>query len=72
MLFEIVFSVLLGGLLIYAFYKWATANSEYFAKRNIKHMKPKFLIGDTTQLFMKQYTPAEFLDMIYYQYPKEK
>lgn len=72
MLSELIFYGLVGGTLFYAFYKWATKNREYFVKRNLKHLNPNFLIGNTTGLFLKQYTPSNFLDKLYYSYPKEK
>lgn len=72
MLSELLFYTILSGTLFYAFYKWATVNKEYFSKRNIKHFHPKFLIGNTIGLFLKQYTPDKFIDLLYYRYPKEK
>lgn len=64
--------VIIIGIVSYAFYKWATFNNDYFAKRNIKFCKPRFLIGNVLGLFFKRYIPADFSDMIYYQFPNEK
>lgn len=72
MLSELLFYTLTSGTLFYVLYKWATKNREYFAKRNLKHLKPRFLIGNTTGLFLKRYTPENFIDQLYYSFPKEK
>lgn len=72
MLTEWFFYTLLSGTVLYAFYKWATIHKEYFAKRNLKHLEPNFLIGNTTGLFLKQYIPYKFIDSLYYRFPKEK
>lgn len=67
---ELIYYVLVSA--IYAFYKWATVNKDYFSTRGISHLKPKFLIGNTFGLLSKQYKPTEFLDSIYYRFPNEK
>lgn len=72
MILEFLFYLLVSGMLFYVIYKWATVNKEYFAKRQLKHLKPHFLFGNTTGLFLKRYTPADFIDTIYYRYPREK
>lgn len=72
MLAELIFYVLLSGTLILAFFKWATLNRDYFAKRGIKHFPSKFLIGDTTALYTKRTNGAAFLEMIHHRFPKEK
>lgn len=72
MLSELLFYGSISGTLFYLFYKWVTANKEYFLKRKLKHLEPKFLIGNTTGLFLKQYTPEKFIDAMYYRFPTEK
>lgn len=60
--------ILWGGvaLLIYAFYKWATINNDYFEKRGVSYMKPTFLVGNNGGfLFLMKYTMTEFLNMFY-------
>lgn len=69
---ELVFYGLIGGTLLYAFYKWATVNRDYFVKRKIKHLNPNFLIGNTSGLFFKRHTPADYMNSIYFRYPNEK
>lgn len=66
-----VYAIISGGFL-YAFYKWAIANQDYFSKRNIKHLKPKFLVGNTAGLFMKRFRAPTFYDSMYYEFPNEK
>ncbi|KAJ6647419.1 putative cytochrome P450 9f2, partial [Pseudolycoriella hygida] len=68
----LLFYTLISGTLFYAFYKWATTNREYFSKRKLKHLEPRFLIGNTVGLFLKRYTPDEFFDYLYHRFPNEK
>ena len=70
---ELIFYTFVGGLvLIYAFYKWATVNKDYFSKRHMKQLDPTFLVGNTFGLFAKRYVPTYFIDSIYYRFPNEK
>lgn len=59
------------ALVLYAFYKWATINNDFFKKRNLKYLTPKFLFGNTGGLFFNQYSGAEFCDMMYEAFPNE-
>lgn len=59
------------SLLAVAFYKWATLNNDYFAKRNLKYMKPKFLVGNTGGLFFSRYTATEFYQKLYQAFPDD-
>lgn len=72
MLSELLFYAIINGALLYIFYKWATQNNEYFVKRKLKHLEPKFLIGNLLGLFFKRHRPAEFMDSLYYRFPTEK
>lgn len=56
---------------IYAFYKWATANDKYFEQRNVKFVKPTFLIGNTGDLFFNRCSAAEYSKNIYNQFTDE-
>lgn len=69
---ELIFYTLIGVTVCYTFYKWATINNEYFTKRNLKHIKPRFLFGNTIGLFTNRYTPADYTNSIYVRFPKEK
>lgn len=69
---ESLIYITISGSLFYIFYKWATVNKEYFLKRNLKHLEPKFLIGNMLGLFVKRHRPSEFMDSLYYRYPREK
>lgn len=60
------------GLIAYAFYKWATQNDQYFVKRGIPHMKPRFLLGNTGTLFLKLHSAPEYITEIYRGFPSEK
>lgn len=55
----------------YAFYKWATSNNDFFEKRNVEFMKPRFLFGNTGGLFFNKYDATEFADKIYKAFPNE-
>lgn len=52
--------------LLYAFYKWATINNDFFEKRGVSYLKPTFLVGNNGGfLFLMRYTMAEFINMFY-------
>lgn len=36
------------------FYRWITANNDFFAKRGIPYDKPAFLIGSFVDIFRKE------------------
>lgn len=59
------------ALLAYTFYKWAIANNDHFAKRNIKFIEPTFLFGSIGGVFLGKYNAVEYSDMIYGQFPTE-
>ncbi|XP_031624489.1 probable cytochrome P450 9f2 [Contarinia nasturtii] len=59
------------SFLIYAFYKWATINNDFFERRNIKYMKPKFLVGNVSGTYINKYTGAEFANELYQAFPNE-
>lgn len=59
------------SLILYAFYKWATINNDYFKQRNVKYLKPKFLIGNNGGIYINKYTAAEFSDKLYNAFPNE-
>lgn len=67
----VVLSTIVSNAL-YQFYKWATENSDYFEKKQLKHLKANFLVGNTFGLFLKQYNLPEFFNSIYNRYPDEK
>lgn len=72
MISELFFYAIIVGTVLQVIYKWVTINKDYFVIRNLKHFEPNFLIGNTTGLFLKRYVVAEFMEMIYYRFPKEK
>lgn len=65
-IFVVVFSTF-----IYTFYKWATANNDYFEHRNLKYLKPRFLIGNIGEIYLSNFTAATFSKLIYQKFPGE-
>lgn len=59
------------SLISYAFYMWATINNDFFERRNIKFLKPKFLVGNTGGLFFNKYTATAFVQKLYQAFPDE-
>lgn len=70
MLGELILIVAVS-LISFAFYKWATLNNNYFAKRNLKYIQPYFLVGNTGGFFFNKYTAIEFAQKLYYTFPDE-
>lgn len=68
---DFVYYTLIGVAASYVFYKWATINDKYFADRNLKHLKPKFLVGNTFGLLMNRYAAFDFISSVYSRFPKE-
>lgn len=66
-------SLLLIAVILFswAFYKWATLNNNYFERRNVKHMTPNFIVGNTGGMFLNKYTAIEFNSWIYNAFPNE-
>lgn len=71
MLFELLL-IATCSLLLFAFYKWATFNYDFFEKRNVKHLKPTFLVGNLGGVFMNRYTAIEFAQMLYQSFPDQQ
>lgn len=59
------------ALFAIAFYKWATQNNDYFARRNLKFMKPTLFFGNTGGFLLNKYTPIEFSQLFYQSFPDE-
>lgn len=57
---------------LYVLYKWITLNNDYFAKRNLPHLEPVFLVGNLIGLFANRYSPMDFLISIYNRFPGAK
>lgn len=60
------------ALFCYGIYKWGTSNEDYFAKRNIKFLKPYFIIGNFGGFFAGRYTLNGFASYVYNSFPSEK
>lgn len=59
------------GLITYTFYKWATANNDYFKERNIKLMNPNFCLSWNVISNIRKQTAVDFGKQIYNEFPKE-
>lgn len=70
-MFGELFLVASVSLILYAFYKWATINNDFFERRNIKYKKPTFLIGNNIGASINKYTGAEFSHKLYQAFPDE-
>lgn len=60
------------GLLLYSFYVWATKNNDYWAKRNVKHLRPHFLVGNVFSLMTGRTDWTKYLPTVYNTFPNEK
>lgn len=59
------------SLIVYAFYKWATLNNDFFERRSVKYMKPSFFVGNTGGKFLCKYTATHFSKILYNAFPDE-
>lgn len=58
-------------LILYSFYKWITLNDNYFQRQNVKHLKPRFLVGNTAGMYFNKIDPVEFGLQLYNAFPDE-
>lgn len=63
--------LLLATVVLFTFYKWATVNNGYFKRRNLKYLKPSFLVGNTGGIFVQKYDAIEFSSLMYDTFPDE-
>uniref|UniRef100_A0A1B0CWX1 Cytochrome n=1 Tax=Lutzomyia longipalpis TaxID=7200 RepID=A0A1B0CWX1_LUTLO len=71
MLFELlllVIVVFLAKWIIERGYK----NENYFKDKGIKHLKPKFILGNSANLFLRRKTILDFFRDAYFEFPNEK
>lgn len=68
----LLYAAVLLLLLPLFFFKWATRNNNYFAKRAIAHGKPKFLLGTSYELVKKKASLYEYVQNWYNRFPNEK
>ncbi|XP_055696953.1 probable cytochrome P450 9f2 [Phlebotomus papatasi] len=59
-------------LLIKFIYNEGYKNENFFKEKGIKFIKPKFIVGNSDNLFTRKQTSAEFFVNIYNYYPNEK
>lgn len=60
------------ALVLFSFYKWARLNENYWIARNVKSLKPYFLVGNTGGFWLNRYTINDFVIMMYNKFPNEK
>jgi hypothetical protein len=60
------------GVCCYLFYKWATANHEYFVDKGVKFIQPIFLVGSNASLVTQTQTLVEMMSQCYSAFPAEK
>lgn len=58
--------------ILYGIYKWSTHTYTYWAERNVKFIKPKFLVGNTGGLLFNRHILSEYISSIYNAFPDEK
>lgn len=68
----VVIYVIVFAALIQLFIKWANKHHKYFAERKIRHLTPRFLIGNTFALLAQKYRVHEFIEGLYNSFPNEK
>uniref|UniRef100_A0A1A9UNC7 Cytochrome P450 n=1 Tax=Glossina austeni TaxID=7395 RepID=A0A1A9UNC7_GLOAU len=57
--------ILLLFAIIYLFYRWATANNDFFLKRGIPYKKPKILFGNMWNLILKRKSIVDIVVDLY-------
>lgn len=60
------------GIIGYGVFKLGTINTDYFAKRGLKFVKPYFLFGNIGSFLLGRYTLFEYVVKMYNEFPKEK
>lgn len=64
--------ILLGIVILFLFYKWATYYHDYFEKINLPSLRPRFLIGNLFELNLSLTNPVTFWTNVYNKFPDEK
>lgn len=49
----------------FLFYKWATSTYDYFEKRGVKFLKPRFLMGSNSNMFVNKLSLPEIVQKWY-------
>lgn len=58
--------------MIVLFYKWATQNNKYFAKRGVPSLKPALFFGNSADFFTKKVDLIDFVKKLYNDFPDKK
>lgn len=56
----------------YLLYKWLNKSHDYFEKKGVSFVKPKFLIGNQADMLLRRASLPEIVDKWYKEFPKEK
>lgn len=57
---------------LYLIYKLVTANNDYFEKKGIPYLKPKFLIGSRSDLILRNKSMPQVIKEWYDAFPNDK
>lgn len=57
---------------LYLIYKLVTANNDYFEKKGIPYMKPKFLVGSRSDLLLRNKSMPQVIQEWYEAFPHDK
>ena len=66
-----IFVCLVNGA-AYLFYKWATANNDYFKEKGIPFVKPVFLLGSNSNIFFSKMSMPDLVQKWYDTLKEEK
>jgi cytochrome P450 family 9 len=67
-----LFTLTAIGVCFYLFYKWATANNDYFVAKGVKFTKPIFLLGSNASIVTQKQSLVEMATSAYNAFPAEK
>uniref|UniRef100_A0A1L8E408 Putative cytochrome n=1 Tax=Nyssomyia neivai TaxID=330878 RepID=A0A1L8E408_9DIPT len=71
MLFEILLLLVVAFLVKYIYEK-GYKNEYYFKDKGIKYLQPKFLLGNSANLFLRRKTMVDYFKDAYFKFPNEK
>ena len=60
-----MFWILALAAALYLFYKWATANNDYFKNKGVPYAEPTFLLGSNGNMFLQKRSLPEIVMKMY-------
>lgn len=63
---------LIGGLICYGVFKLGRTNQDYYKGTGLKHLEPRFIVGNSWPLFSKKLSIFDFIKSTYDQFATEK